>query len=198
MPITLFPPQGLQKQICELATELTRQASCWCTAHKNLQSQIDALMKENQEIREEMRALKQQGMEVAKPPEGSSSAAEAANTQVQQIFCITEIAARRHAASAGYPVWAYCVSLNHNVTEVTVSVDWAFLGALGTEHDPTVSLGHSQARMGHSQAQMGQLHTWPGLLRTPGSYFTLPDVLDPVINSSEAQGEVGLRSNLTV
>ncbi|XP_041536326.1 T-complex protein 10A homolog 2-like isoform X1 [Microtus oregoni] len=59
-------PVGLQKQICDLAAEVSRQASCWCVAHRDLQSQIDALMKENQELREELKALKQQSVGATK------------------------------------------------------------------------------------------------------------------------------------
>ncbi|XP_059128867.1 centromere protein J-like [Peromyscus eremicus] len=61
---------GLQKQICELASELTRQASWWCAAHKDLQNQINVLMKENQELRKELKALKRWGVEakIASPP----------------------------------------------------------------------------------------------------------------------------------
>ncbi|KAL1770366.1 centromere protein J-like [Sigmodon hispidus] len=52
---------GLKKQICDLAAELTKQASWWCAAHKDLQSQINVLTKENQELREELKAFKRQG-----------------------------------------------------------------------------------------------------------------------------------------
>ncbi|CAH7305926.1 centromere protein J [Phodopus roborovskii] len=74
------PEEGLQKQICDLAAELTRQASWWCAAHKNLQSQIDILMKENQDLREELQALKHQGVEATKSPPATPPTAEAANT----------------------------------------------------------------------------------------------------------------------
>ncbi|XP_017444582.1 T-complex protein 10A homolog 2 isoform X2 [Rattus norvegicus] len=84
---------GLQKQISDLGTELTRQSSWWCVAHKDLQSQIDALIKENQEIRAELQTLKKQDSEAPKAPTASPSPPTATNTLVQQIFCITEIAA---------------------------------------------------------------------------------------------------------
>lgn len=71
---------------------------------------------------------------------------------------------------------------------MAVSLGWAFLGVLGTEHVSTLSPGYTQALM-------EQVDTWAGHLRIPGSYFTLSDGLDPVINSTEAQGEGGLRYN---
>uniref|UniRef100_A0A8C6QLX3 Centromere protein J C-terminal domain-containing protein n=1 Tax=Nannospalax galili TaxID=1026970 RepID=A0A8C6QLX3_NANGA len=70
---------GLQQQICDLATELTRQASWWCAAHKDLQNQIDALTRQNQELREDLRALKQ-GVEGAKTLRPSPATAEASVT----------------------------------------------------------------------------------------------------------------------
>lgn len=71
---------GLQKQICDLGTELTRQSSWWCVAHKDLQSQIDALIKENQEIRAELKTLKKQDAEATKACIGSPTPARASNT----------------------------------------------------------------------------------------------------------------------
>lgn len=71
---------GLQKQICDLGTELTRQSSWWCVAHKDLQSQIDALIKENQEIRAELKTLKKQDAEATKACIGSPTSARASNT----------------------------------------------------------------------------------------------------------------------
>ncbi|XP_032752226.1 centromere protein J-like isoform X1 [Rattus rattus] len=71
---------GLQKQISDLGTELTRQSSWWCVAHKDLQSQIDALIKENQEIRAELETLKKQDSEAPKAPTSSSSPPTATNT----------------------------------------------------------------------------------------------------------------------
>ncbi|CAO2628818.1 Centromere protein J [Lemmus lemmus] len=73
-------PMGLQKQICDLEAEVSRLASWWCVAHRDLQSQIDALMKENQELRKELKALKQQGVKTAKSPVTSPPASRAANT----------------------------------------------------------------------------------------------------------------------
>ncbi|OBS82720.1 hypothetical protein A6R68_23295, partial [Neotoma lepida] len=85
---------GLQRQICDLAKELTRQASWWCAAHKDLQGQIDALMKENQELRQELKALKRQGVKATKKPAASMPpTAKATNAMVQQIFCLTELMA---------------------------------------------------------------------------------------------------------
>lgn len=134
MPVTLFPPQGLQKQISDLGTELTRQSSWWCVAHKDLQSQIDALIKENQEIRAELQTLKKQDSEAPKAPTASPSPPTATNTLVQQIFCITEIAAYegctlpcRH--SLHWVPREGLTIINH--TELTVSPDSAFLGAPG-------------------------------------------------------------------
>ncbi|XP_021005318.1 centromere protein J-like isoform X2 [Mus caroli] len=71
---------GLQKQICDLGTELTRQSSWWCVAHKDLQSQIDALIKENQEIRAELKTLKKQDAEATKASLGSPTPTRASNT----------------------------------------------------------------------------------------------------------------------
>lgn len=96
MPATLFLPQGLQKQICDLGTELTRQSSWWCVAHKDLQSQIDALIKENQEIRAELKALKKQDAEAAKACTGSPAPTRASNTMVQQPSRVAEITAQEY------------------------------------------------------------------------------------------------------
>ncbi|XP_076782715.1 centrosomal P4.1-associated protein-like isoform X2 [Arvicanthis niloticus] len=71
---------GLQKQICDLGTELTRQSSWWCVAHKDLQSQIDALIKENQEIRAELKTLKKQDSEATKTSTGSLAPARTSKT----------------------------------------------------------------------------------------------------------------------
>lgn len=103
MSVTLFLPKGLQKQICDLGTELTRQSSWWCVAHKDLQSQIDALIKENQEIRAELKALKKQDVEATK---ASSIPARANNTLVQQTFCIPEITAQEGLHP---PMQAHCL-----------------------------------------------------------------------------------------
>lgn len=111
MPVTLFPSQGLQKQICDLGTELTRQSSWWCVAHKDLQSQIDALIKENQEIRAELKSLKKQDTEATKTSTGLPAQTKASKTLVEQTFCITELAQHmkactlpgRHTVSTGYP-----------------------------------------------------------------------------------------------
>ncbi|XP_032752227.1 T-complex protein 10A homolog 2-like isoform X2 [Rattus rattus] len=125
---------GLQKQISDLGTELTRQSSWWCVAHKDLQSQIDALIKENQEIRAELETLKKQDSEAPKAPTSSSSPPTATNTLVQQIFCITEIAAYEgctlpYRHSLHWVPREGLTIINH--TELTVSPDSAFLGAPG-------------------------------------------------------------------
>lgn len=99
MPVILFPPQRLQKQICDLASELTRQAAWWCAAHKDLQSQINALVKDNEELREELQALKQQGVDSDKSPVASTPSRGAANTMVQQVFCLTKIMAHEGQSS---------------------------------------------------------------------------------------------------
>lgn len=108
MSVTLFLPQGLQKQICDLGTELTRQSSWWCIAHKDLQSQIDALIKENQEIRAELKTLKKQDAEATKACIGSPTPARASNTLVQQTFCIPEITAQEGLHP---PMQAHCLHL---------------------------------------------------------------------------------------
>lgn len=114
MPVILSPPQGLQKQICDLAAEVSRQASWWCVAHRDLQSQIDALMKENQELREEMKALKEQGAVAAKSAVPSPPTAKATNTLVQQTFCIAEIMAQGGMSPPSQACclpWALCEGL---------------------------------------------------------------------------------------
>lgn len=75
-------------------------------AHRDLQSQIDALMKENQELREEMKALKEQGAVAAKSAVPSPPTAKATNTLVQQTFCIAEIMAQ---GGMSPPVQACCL-----------------------------------------------------------------------------------------
>ncbi|MEJ1275466.1 t-complex protein 10b [Cricetulus griseus] len=79
------PEERLQKQICDLASELTRQAAWWCAAHKDLQSQINALVKDNEELREELQALKQQGVDSDKSPVASTPSRGAANTMPMYI-----------------------------------------------------------------------------------------------------------------
>lgn len=114
MPVILSPPQGLQKQICDLAAEVSRQASWWCVAHRDLQSQIDALMKENQELREELKALKQQSVGAAKSSVALPPAARATDTLVQQTFCIAEIMAQGGMSpplQACCLPWALCEGL---------------------------------------------------------------------------------------
>ncbi|XP_021511161.1 centromere protein J-like [Meriones unguiculatus] len=71
---------GVQKQICDLAEQLSRQASWWCAAHKDLQSQIDDLMKENQDLREELKTLKEKVSGNTKSPGASPAETEAAGS----------------------------------------------------------------------------------------------------------------------
>lgn len=134
-------PQGLQKQICDLGTELTRQSSWWCVAHKDLQSQIDALIKENQEIRAELKTLKKQDAEATKACIGSPTSARASNTLVQQTFCIPEITAQE---GLHHPMQAYCLHwvphegfaiCQSNHTELTVNPD-SLPGSPGASMSP--------------------------------------------------------------
>uniref|UniRef100_UPI001E1AFD25 centromere protein J n=1 Tax=Jaculus jaculus TaxID=51337 RepID=UPI001E1AFD25 len=73
---------NLQQKICELGAELRRQVSRWWEAHSDLQSKIDVLTKQNQELREDLRALEQQSLEATKKPEASSPTAGAPRTLV--------------------------------------------------------------------------------------------------------------------
>ncbi|XP_041536327.1 T-complex protein 10A homolog 2-like isoform X2 [Microtus oregoni] len=116
-------PVGLQKQICDLAAEVSRQASCWCVAHRDLQSQIDALMKENQELREELKALKQQSVGATKSSVTLPPTARTTNTLVQQTFCVAGLMAQGGMSpplQACCLPWALCLSVIGH-TEVTVT-----------------------------------------------------------------------------
>uniref|UniRef100_A0A2K6CKQ0 Uncharacterized protein n=1 Tax=Macaca nemestrina TaxID=9545 RepID=A0A2K6CKQ0_MACNE len=61
-----MPP--LQQQITRLHQELRRQESLWADVHRKLQNHIDALRKQNLELREELRDLKRQQWEARKKP----------------------------------------------------------------------------------------------------------------------------------
>uniref|UniRef100_A0A2K5V443 Uncharacterized protein n=1 Tax=Macaca fascicularis TaxID=9541 RepID=A0A2K5V443_MACFA len=61
-----MPP--LQQQITRLHQELGRQESLWADVHRKLQNHIDALRKQNLELREELRDLKRQQWEARKKP----------------------------------------------------------------------------------------------------------------------------------
>nr|XP_035153044.2 T-complex protein 10A homolog 2-like isoform X2 [Callithrix jacchus] len=60
-----MPP--LQQQITRLDQELGRQESLWADVHRKLQSHIDALRKQNLELREELRALVRPQWKAEKP-----------------------------------------------------------------------------------------------------------------------------------
>ncbi|KAL4673299.1 hypothetical protein H8959_017233 [Pygathrix nigripes] len=61
-----MPP--LQQQITRLHQELGRQESLWADVHRKLQNRIDALRKQNLELREELRGLQRQQREARKKP----------------------------------------------------------------------------------------------------------------------------------
>uniref|UniRef100_A0A8C5KPS9 Centromere protein J n=1 Tax=Jaculus jaculus TaxID=51337 RepID=A0A8C5KPS9_JACJA len=75
--------EEMLQKICELGAELRRQVSRWWEAHSDLQSKIDVLTKQNQELREDLRALEQQSLEAMKKPEASSPTAGAPRTLVR-------------------------------------------------------------------------------------------------------------------
>nr|XP_054110598.1 putative T-complex protein 10A homolog isoform X1 [Callithrix jacchus] len=60
-----MPP--LHQQITRLDQELGRQESLWADVHRKLQSHIDALRKQNLELREELRALVRPQWKAEKP-----------------------------------------------------------------------------------------------------------------------------------
>uniref|UniRef100_A0A8C5KRI5 Centromere protein J n=1 Tax=Jaculus jaculus TaxID=51337 RepID=A0A8C5KRI5_JACJA len=78
--------EEMLQKICELGAELRRQVSRWWEAHSDLQSKIDVLTKQNQELREDLRALEQQSLEAMKKPEASSPTAGAPRTLVR--WCV--------------------------------------------------------------------------------------------------------------
>uniref|UniRef100_A0A2K6N586 Uncharacterized protein n=1 Tax=Rhinopithecus bieti TaxID=61621 RepID=A0A2K6N586_RHIBE len=61
-----MPP--LQQQITRLHQELGRQESLWADVHRKLQNHIDALRKQNLELREELRGLQRQQWKARKKP----------------------------------------------------------------------------------------------------------------------------------
>uniref|UniRef100_A0A0D9RI37 Uncharacterized protein n=1 Tax=Chlorocebus sabaeus TaxID=60711 RepID=A0A0D9RI37_CHLSB len=70
----------LQQQITRLHQELGRQESLWADVHRKLQSQIDALRKQNLELREELRALQWQQWKARKKPAASRHAGRESHT----------------------------------------------------------------------------------------------------------------------
>ncbi|XP_032004590.2 putative T-complex protein 10A homolog [Hylobates moloch] len=82
---------SLQQQITGLHQELRRQESLWADVHRKLQSHIDALRKQNLELREELRGLQQQQWEARKKPAASPHAGREPHTLVPKAhlcFCI--------------------------------------------------------------------------------------------------------------
>ncbi|XP_011855054.1 PREDICTED: T-complex protein 10A homolog 2-like [Mandrillus leucophaeus] len=73
-----MPP--LQQQISRLYQELGRQESLWADVHRKLQNHIDALRKQNLELREELRDLKRQQWEARKKPAASRHAGRESHT----------------------------------------------------------------------------------------------------------------------
>ncbi|XP_069866456.1 centromere protein J-like isoform X2 [Dipodomys merriami] len=58
----------LQKLVCQLQAELRAQASRWAAAHRRLQSQMDMLASQNLELREVLRGLGLQLLQVSQAP----------------------------------------------------------------------------------------------------------------------------------
>ncbi|XP_072878379.1 T-complex protein 10A homolog 1-like isoform X1 [Chlorocebus sabaeus] len=73
-----MPP--LQQQITRLHQELGRQESLWADVHRKLQNHIDALRKQNLELREELRDLKRQQWKARKKPVASRHAGRESHT----------------------------------------------------------------------------------------------------------------------
>ncbi|PNI34436.1 TCP10 isoform 8 [Pan troglodytes] len=82
---------SLQQQITRLHQELGRQQSLWADVHRKLQSHMDALRKQNRELREELRDLQRQQWEAGKKPAASPHAGRESHTLVPKAhlcFCI--------------------------------------------------------------------------------------------------------------
>uniref|UniRef100_A0A8C9HLV9 T-complex protein 10A homolog 2-like n=1 Tax=Piliocolobus tephrosceles TaxID=591936 RepID=A0A8C9HLV9_9PRIM len=73
-----MPP--LQQQITRLHQELRRQESLWADVHRKLQNHIDALRKQNLELREELRSLQRQQWEARKKPAARPHAGRESHT----------------------------------------------------------------------------------------------------------------------
>ncbi|XP_054541506.1 T-complex protein 10A homolog 2 isoform X1 [Pan troglodytes] len=71
---------SLQQQITRLHQELGRQQSLWADVHRKLQSHMDALRKQNRELREELRGLQRQQWEARKKPAASPHAGRESHT----------------------------------------------------------------------------------------------------------------------
>ncbi|XP_063581161.1 T-complex protein 10A homolog 1 isoform X2 [Pongo abelii] len=71
---------SLQQQITRLHQELGRQESLWADVHRKLQSHIDALRKQNLELREELRGLQRQQWEARKKPAASPHVGQESHT----------------------------------------------------------------------------------------------------------------------
>uniref|UniRef100_A0A8I5TYW5 TCP10 n=1 Tax=Pongo abelii TaxID=9601 RepID=A0A8I5TYW5_PONAB len=71
---------SLQQQITRLHQELGRQESLWADVHRKLQSHIDALRKQNLELREELRGRQRQQWEARKKPAASPHVGQESHT----------------------------------------------------------------------------------------------------------------------
>ncbi|XP_031523434.1 T-complex protein 10A homolog 2 isoform X2 [Papio anubis] len=78
-----MPP--LQQQITRLYQELGRQESLWADVHRKLQNHIDALRKQNLELREELRHLKRQQWEARKKPVARPHAGRESHTLTMSL-----------------------------------------------------------------------------------------------------------------
>lgn len=78
--INTFFPKALKQQIAELQEDLKRKEAKWSTTHRRLKDQIDALVNENMELKEEDKIMERFRLEAWKKVEAVGSKKKVENS----------------------------------------------------------------------------------------------------------------------
>lgn len=78
--INTYFPKALKQQIAELQEDLKRKEAKWSTTHRRLKDQIDALVNENMELKEEVKIMERFRLEAWKKVEAVGSKKKVENS----------------------------------------------------------------------------------------------------------------------
>ena len=87
------PREALKQQIADLQEDLKRKEAKWSSTHGRLRSQIEMLVKENTDLREEIKVMERFRLDAWKKAEATES-----STRMGQ--CVT--ASRRDGSTVGF------------------------------------------------------------------------------------------------
>ncbi|XP_052668858.1 centromere protein J isoform X1 [Harpia harpyja] len=99
--------QALKQQIAELQEDLKRKEAKWSTTHRRLKDQIEALVNENMELKEEVRIMERFRLEAWKKVEAAGSKRKIENsgmTQKRAESCLPNRGPKSQTASPLLPV----------------------------------------------------------------------------------------------